>query len=234
MTKHHRFLLFACTLSFWILTPPLSISAQFNAYVGYVLSKNQNDQIFNDVLDRYNTQLARKVKPMQHLNNLHGVDLGLRYRIPNISFELNWLNKFNQVKDRVMKADSTEFENILFYKAQSLCLGVEFYYQWFGIGTSFDWNLLRIRRGISTDTRRTNIVADQNFSSHFYVNFEIPLSEALSFSIRPYWQLPYGSFDFYELEKNLNPTHAATANPDDYQKRISNFGVRLLFVNGSK
>lgn len=210
------------------------ISAQINAYVGYVYSQNKDTKILNDIIGRYNTRNPTLLNRMASINSLHGVDLGVRYRFPSVSFEFNWINKFSQVHDRVMNADRTEYKNTLYYKSQTFCLGTELYYEWFGLGASIDWNRLVMKKEKSSDRVKEDWLVQGGLSNHFFLNFEFDLNDAMAFSIRPYVQMPLYKNDFYGIEAKLNPDLASSVDPTAYKQKVVNWGIKLLFVNGTK
>ena len=215
------------------LTTSYASFGQFNAAIGYAYS-GHNGQKLNNIVARYNALNPTLVQPMATLDGLHGVDLGLRYRFPFVSLEVNWANKFNRLKDRVRNTDNTEYQNIMYYKNQALGAGLELYYDWFGVGASIDWSRTNVKREKSTGTNKENLLTADGLSSHFYLNFEWTASDVMSFSVRPYVQLPYTAVDYFGVEKSLNPTYAATADKTAYKEKVVHFGIKFLFINGSK
>ena len=209
-------------------------NAQINAFVGYVYSNNNDGKVFNNIIERYNTSNPTLLQPMKLLKILHGVDIGIRYRIPAVSFEFNWINKFNQINDRVKASDNTEYKNTLYYKSQTFCLGTEFFYDWIGIGASLDWNHLIIKKEKSTDRIREEWLSQSGLSNHIFLNFEFNMNDAMALSIRPFVQLPLYKNDFYNIEAKLNPDIARTSDPEMYKHKVVNWGFKLLFVNGTK
>ena len=209
-------------------------NAQINAFVGYVYSNNNDGKVFNNIIERYNTSNPTLLQPMKLLKILHGVDIGIRYRIPAVSFEFNWINKFNQINDRVKASDNTEYKNTLYYKSQTFCLGTEFFYDWIGIGASLDWNHLIIKKEKSTDRIREEWLSQSGLSNHIFLNFEFNMNDAMALSIRPFVQLPLYKNDFYNIEAKLNPDIARTSDHEMYKHKVVNWGFKLLFVNGTK
>lgn len=209
-------------------------NAQINAFVGYVYSNNNDGKVFNNIIERYNTSNPTLLQPMKLLKILHGVDIGIRYRIPAVSFEFNWINKFNQINDRVKASDNTEYKNTLYYKSQTFCLGTEFFYDWIGIGASLDWNHLIIKKEKSTDRIKEEWLSQSGLSNHIFLNFEFNMNDAMALSIRPFVQLPLYKNDFYNIEAKLNPDIARTSDPEMYKHKAVNWGFKLLFVNGTK
>jgi hypothetical protein len=212
----------------------LFVSAQVNAFVGYVNAYNRNEKTVNDIIGRYNARHPTLLQPMTGLHSLNGVDLGLRYRFSGVGFEFNWVNKFAQFKDRVLATDNTEYRNILYYKSQTFCLGTEFFYEWFGIGASIDWNKIVVKREKSTDRIKVAWMDQHGFSNHIFMNFEINMNDAMAVSIRPFIQLPLYKNDFFPLEAKLNPEIASTFDPETYKQKTINWGIKFLFVNGTK
>jgi hypothetical protein len=211
-----------------------SLRAQINAFVGYAYTQNRDSKTFNHIIERYNALNPTLLQQMTSLNFLHGVDLGIRYRFPAVSFEFDWFNKFNQINDRVRNTDNTEYKNVLYYKSQSYCLGMEFYHQWFGAGASLDWNNLIIRKEKSTDRVKEDWLKQGGLSNHIFLNFEFNMNDAMALSIRPFVQLPLYKNDFYNIEAKLNPSTASTLDPTAYKQKVINWGVKFLFVNGTK
>lgn len=230
------------TIKKWALKLILGLSlfgtinsfAQINAFVGYVYSQNKDTKILNDIFGRYNTQNTSLLSPMSMLNNLHGVDLGMRYRFPAVSIEFNWVNKFSQLHDRALTTDNVEYKNIIYYKSQTFCLGTEFFHEWFGIGASIDWNKLVLRKEKSTDRIKDEWLAQGGFSNHFFLNFEFNMNDAMAISIRPYIQMPLYKNDFYVVETKLNPDTANAFDPESYKQKVTNWGIKFLFMNGAK
>ena len=211
-----------------------SLSAQVNAFVGYASTQNQSFKTFNQIIERYNALNPTLLQPMTTLNYLHGVDLGIRYRFPAVSIEFDWFNKFNQINDRARNTDNTEYRNVLYYKSQSYCLGLEFYHQWFGVGGSLDWNNLIIRKEKSSDRVKEDWLKQGGLSNHIFLNFEFNLNDAMALSIRPFVQLPLYKNDFYDIEAKLNPSTSGSLDPTAYKQKVINWGVKFLFVNGTK
>ena len=60
------------------------------------------------------------------------------------------------------------------------------------------------------------------------------MSDVMSLSIRPYVQLPLYKNDFYVIEQKLNPDIAASMDKTAYTQKVVNWGIKFLFVNGSK
>lgn len=226
-------------ISTWVLGLLLmlntsTIQAQINAFVGYAYSQNNDGRVFNNIIDRYNARNPTLLKSMSSLNFLHGVDLGIRYRIPSVSFEFDWINKFNQINDRVLASDNTEYKNNIYYKSQTFCLGTEFFYNWIGIGASIDWNHLIVKKEKSSDGIKEEWISQNGLSNHIFLNFEFNMNDAMAISIRPYVQLPLYKNDFYEVEAKLNPDIVHTFDPETYKTKVINWGFKLLFVNGTK
>ena len=221
-------------ISILIFLPAFSIFAQINAFVGYAYTQNSDNKTFNTIIQHYNTHNPNLLQPMSTLNFLHGVDLGIRYRFPAVSLEFNWFNKLNQINDRVLGSDNIEYKNNIYYKSQTFCLGLEFYHQWFGLGTSIDWNHLVIKKEKSTDRVKMDWLSQSGFTNHIFLNFEFNMNDVMALSIRPFVQLPLYKNDLYIVEQKLNPNTAGNYDPSVYKQKIINWGVKFLFMNGEK
>jgi hypothetical protein len=225
-------LLIASFCIIWLAIPQFSW-AQLNTLAGYT-NAQANFPVMDNIISGFNLTNTRRTEDMPNLRNMNGMELGLRYRVPYYGVEANWTNKFARLRDRVLKSDSTSFQHTVFYKVQSFSIGNEFYYKWFGVGGTIDYNQIRMRRERSDDSKRLDVLRKDYFSSQIFLNFEFTFNDILAFSIRPYVQMPWLAVDFFDAEKGMNPDRSATANPDDFRQRPLYYGIRLIFVNGAR
>ena len=202
--------------------------AQINAFAGYVYAKT-DVALLNTIIDKYNIENTTLTQTMPHFTNLQGMELGLRYRFPNLSLEFGWSNKFSQAKDQSF-INNKEVKNFISYKNSTFILGGELYYGWVGIGVSFDFNRTVIKRGIAPATGN-ELMNESNITNHYFVNIDFPINNAMSLSLRPFLQLPITQLNFYEVAKSLN---SGVTDAEAYRVKVVNFGFKIILFNGTK
>jgi hypothetical protein len=218
-------------LVFIFLSSP--ISAQINTIAGYNYTRN-NASILNQIVDSYNARNPALAQPMSHLSSMNGMNLGVRYRFPHAAVELMWHTRIARAKDQVVNNDRTSYQNIINFRNQVFSLGGDLHYGSVGIGATFDLNKTQVRKERSTDATREVLMNSNILTNHFYLIFDLKVTEGMSISIRPYVQISPKSINFYEVEKKFNPDIAALSSPDKYNQRFFNYGISFSFVNGSK
>lgn len=207
--------------------------AQINSIAGYNYTRN-NPTILNQIIDNYNTRNPSLAQPMSHLSSLNGMNLGVRYRFPYAAVELMWHTRIARAKDQVVNTDRTSYQNIINFRNQVFSLGGDLHYRVFGIGGSFDLSRTQIRKERSTDATKEILLTNNHLTNHFYLIFDIKVTDGMSISVRPFVQIPSKTVNLYEVEKKFNPDIAATANPNAYNQRFFNYGISFSFINGSK
>jgi hypothetical protein len=205
--------------------------AQINTMAGYVYGYS-NIPALSGIVDSFNIKTPKLSSPMSHVNSMHGMVLGLRYRIPHLSLEFSWANTFARVSNR-STAGATEVKNTLSFSSNTFSLGGEFYFGKVGVGGSFDLNTYKVttaKPGFSI--RDDSYSGKSSLTNHIYLSIELPINERMSLSFRPYVQLPTTSFDFYRTAVHLN-TELST-NIGQFQNHVTTYGIKIIFFNGEK
>jgi hypothetical protein len=198
---------------------------------GYVYGYS-NIPALSGIVDSFNIKTPKLSSPMSHVNSMHGMVLGLRYRIPHLSLEFSWANTFARVSNR-STAGATEVKNTLSFSSNTFSLGGEFYFGKVGVGGSFDLNTYKVttaKPGFSI--RDDSYSGKSSLTNHIYLSIELPINERMSLSFRPYVQLPTTSFDFYRTAVHLN-TELST-NIGQFQNHVTTYGIKIIFFNGEK
>jgi hypothetical protein len=205
-------------------------NAQINTLAGYAYGYS-DIPILSSIIDTFNARTPKLSSSMSHVNSTHGMELGLRYRLPIMSFEFSWANSFARVNNR-STASGTEVKNTLSFTKNTFIFGAELYFGRFGVGGSFDINTYKVKTSKPGFSPRDDVYSETGISNHLFISLELPVNERMSLSFRPYVQLPNRSFDFYQTAGHLNSE--TDANVNQFKNRIVTYGIKILFFNGEK
>lgn len=218
---------------FFIFCLNTSISAQMQAIAGYNHSK-ADAKVLNDIIEKYNMKHPELSQPMSSLNRMNGMMLGLRYPFPYFCVEFDWLYQTSRLKDRIINADRTTYQNIIYFRNQSFSLSGELYYKWIGMGASIDVSQTLLRKERSSDTAKETLINSNNLTNNVHISFELPINDVLSIRIRPYIQLPTRKpVNFAPVEAKFNPD-VIIVDKTVYNQRITYYGISIAFVNGNQ
>jgi hypothetical protein len=205
--------------------------AQINTMAGYVYGYSDIPAL-SGIIDSFNFKTPKLSVPMNHVNSMHGMVLGLRYRLPHLSLEFSWANSFARASNR-STAGATEVKNTLSFTSNTFSLGGEFYFGKVGVGGSFDLNTYKITTAKPGSSLRDDSYSGKSsLTNHIFLSIELPVNERMSLSFRPYVQLPTSAFDFYRTAGHLNSE--VGQNIGQFQNKITTYGIRIIFFNGRK
>ena len=210
---------------------PQKAISQVNIKVGYMLGFT-NPTEHNSILEQYNNDNASWLdKEFKNLKSLHGLALGLRYKLDAVAFELTFHNKYSKVtSDGISPITNASFSRKLYYRVSSISLGYEAYFGPFGIGATIDANNFRVNTKHSDIDKRTNLISNYGLSSHFNFSFNFEASDNMSFSLKPYVHIPWHTNNLFPIDESIN---GVTTDSGVLQDKVINFGVMLVFYNGS-
>ncbi len=220
LARYTLCLLFFCACSFGAI-------AQFNVSVNYNLGYAPAEN-YNLIIDNYNeTQTTEKVG-LDNLHVLNGIGMGARYRVGFAGLEFTWTERFKR-----SSATGTDLEGAYTYRR----LGYR--YRTFGIGyTTFiddtwsfggSFNQDRFKITTETDSDLINgLVEESAYSSRFFIGISGKVGDFLSISLQPFVWVPWGDFDFKNLNDVINPNIPL----EDTKENFSHIGISLIFYNG--
>ncbi len=200
------------------------LTAQFNIKIGYSIGYMQAKST-NDIINSFNDSHANYESPLENFRFLHGVLVGLRYRLNDVAVHLDWNNKFN-----LLQGSGGENYQKIYFKNSSYSFGLEFFgTEHFSLGGTIDLDALRYRTQTNLMTTKTTLLNDYGFGSHFYVSINIEGTDILTLNLQPYVQVPWTSYDIHALDNALNAKNL----DEKLAEKYLNFGIRIIFSNGS-
>lgn len=210
------------------------LSAQFNLNVGYNGTYLEN-QLTNDILQRYNENTPWLTTSFKDVHIMDGIVAGAQYKLEPISFLLQWTNKSkNQKAKGINPVTEEEAFRDLRIQYNNFSVGLEVLMGPVGLGGTVDYNYFFIKTAHTDMEDKYNVLSDKSWSSHFFIKFRMHESSQMAINIQPYVHIPWTTINLIELEQELNPDIATTANPADYEADFKNFGISLIFSNGKQ
>lgn len=199
--------------------------AQFNSKVGYTGSYYTFGTI-NEIFDEYNAASTFD-KELESLHILHGLQLGLRYRVSNFSMELG-------VTTGTATSEAVGIENGMRqdvrWKASAFDyhLGLTQHIDNIGIGATLTRTRISIKKYNTVSTEFADVTRSHNMGLNVFFQWEVP-GAYTSFAIRPFYQFMFDSYDQAPVRDALAPTYGGDTNDS-----VRIFGLSILFFNGSQ
>lgn len=208
------FLLVICTVF------ATSVTAQFNSKVGYSAMYLNMDKV-SSIFESYSVEnedlLASDLSPVSFA---HGLELGVRYRISNLTFELGIISGQGETT-AVLQTGAEEKWKVSNFDYHFNV--VQHINNWsFGAGVARQQ--LRLRQFNSTTSQFVDMTHEQNWNGRVFFQVEVP-SRLVSFAFRPYYQFSFDSYDTTAVSDALGVDAAG-----DQSLKI--FGLSILFFNG--
>lgn len=215
------------TLIILLFFSALDLAGQINVITGYDGGYTEANS-YNDILNRYNLSQDSIQESYGDFNFLNGITLGLSYRIEDISIEALWIERNSQVTVNGINPETgRSFTNDIENRMRTISVGLNAHLRNFIIGGTINADLLRINYDTNT-MERINVSRQSEYSSRLYAGFFVRANQALSISLRPYVQIPWGSFNLNDLDETINGTRTNT------QEDFMHFGISLFLYNGAQ
>jgi len=207
------------------------VTAQVNIKVGYHAGY-MNPKVNSLILNQYSYKRNWLDVPLEPFNSIQGVQLGLRYKLEFVGFELTWYNRYKTLRSEGDTPANVPFDRNLYYRTVTYSFAMENYIGKFGFGGSFDVDNLRIRTLKSGRGDRFSLSQDFAYSSHFCIFYNFEANDFLTVSIKPYCQYHWTTFNMLPLLEELEPDFNNSFDEKIFGDNFTNFGIMLIFYNG--
>ncbi len=204
----------------------LSVSGQINVKVGYVPAFGSFEAV-SSILRDFNDSNSNIIEaPFNELNFMHGINVGLRYKVGALGFEFDWTS-LNRDRDVLLYFDqSNSFSNMLYkFGINSFSFGIDAYIGRFGAGASLHSQKLNINREIGSNNLK--LVSETNLALDFHLNITLQRSNVVSVIVKPFYR-------FSLKDYNLNAFSQDLIDLDAFSSDITFYGLSLVFYNGRK
>jgi len=201
----------------------ISTLAQVNIKVGYGISFPQLSTV-NQILADWQPAGANISEPFGSLSVVHGIQLGVRYRLANTGIELGWETMAQDKSALAFVPSSDAFIDRTYrFALNSYHVGIEHYFDKYGIGTALHSQRLGIERPIGNND--LSLVSERQLAIRLQLIWQVQKSDLVSVLIKPYYQIPLGSYDLSAFADDIGVS-------DFREDSLSMFGVSLVFYNG--
>lgn len=224
-------------LLFLFISVPLS--GQVNIKVGYTggftkapaFNKVVND--FNDkFVSKYNGKLGDE---LDEIRSLHGLEIGLRYRMNKVGIELSWHSMSDKSDVFGTLNNSVNFQDKWYTSLTEFSFGLENYIGNLGYGASIGYRTARIKTDIPNVSRKKQSVTDESgFASKFYLLFQYP-GDKVGIAFKPYVQVPLKNLDISSFDQELNiqlDENYTSTKP--LEERFFIYGISIVLYNGKQ
>jgi len=215
-----------------------SLTSQMNIKVGYTGGFTKAP-VLNKVVDDFNVDFLNKQTEgrlddqLDRLKSMHGIEVGLRYRINSVGFELSWQSMSDKSDVIGTMSNKALFQDKWFFSLTEYSLGVENYFGNLGYGASLGYRTVRIKTDISGAPRKKrSVTSESGFGSKFYLIFQFP-GEKVGIAFKPYVQVPLKNLDISNFDQELN-----VQLDDSYmavrpqEERFFMYGLSIVLYNG--
>ncbi len=216
---------------------PITAYTQFNIKIGYNGGLVQATGM-NEVISRFNQDFESKYggkldDPLDNIKFLNGIEVGARYRLGSVGFELSW-NSMSDRSDAFGSLSSgSRLQTKWFTSLTQYALGIENYIGNFGYGASFGYRTARIKTAIDgTQRKKSDILSESGMTSKFYLLFQFP-GQVVALAFKPYIEIPLKNTDITKFDRELFYRMDASYTPTQQTfERFMVYGISVLLYNG--
>ncbi len=205
------------------------IVSQIAMTVGYHYSAGKFDAI-NELIERSNTKFMPNNKAWSSIKGMNGLSLGLKYRFGNFGLNAGWRYLFSIKSAKGLTDGSTNsFDWQWNVQNNSYNFGIEgFVSNYFSLGFDVLWDGYRLKSKKSNLGSSNILWRDDIISSTLYGSLNIPGTEIISMSIRPFVQIPLTKVSLESLATELS-IESTTPLP---KFNSLTYGISIIFNNG--
>ena len=211
--------------------------SQLNIKVGYTGGFTSAHDL-NNIVRKFNEDFIGKYggrldDALNEIRSMHGLEIGLRYRINRVGFELSWHNMSDKSDVFGQLNDKTSFQDKWFVSLTEYSLGVENYFGKVGYGASIGHRTARAKTDIfGAPRKKKSVTSESGYASKFYLLFQFP-GEKVGIAFKPYVKVPLSNLDMSSFDQELNvqlDKNYVAAKPLD--ERFFLYGISIVLYNG--
>ena len=218
-------LLLLCVFSLLMAT---SSKGQLNLKTGYLLNY-LDPQVNNQLFESFNTENDWLDNSFDNINWMHGMEVGMRYRMDFVAIEADWaINFADSEASGINPVDNSSFSTKYIYNYHKYSVGLENIFGPIGVGAKLSLNRIAIKSKVS-GVGKSTVLRDNHFTGTIFLGLYTQNNGNISFGLRPFVQLPITQYKITALAEDLElPVNETPLEEDDFWI----FGLSLLFLNG--
>ncbi|MBK9211922.1 MAG: hypothetical protein IPO14_02910 [Saprospiraceae bacterium] len=204
------------------------IWSQIAMTVGYHYSAGKFDAL-NELIDRSNTKYNPSNKAWSSLKGMNGLSLGLKYRYGSFGLNGGWRYLFSIKSAKgIVETGTSNYDWQWNFQNNAYNLGLEgFISNYFSLGFDILWDGYRIKSKRSNQGSSEILWKDNIRSSTIYGSLNIPGTEIISMSIRPFVQIPITKVSMDGLATQLGLESSSTIP----KFNSMTYGISIIFNN---
>ena len=223
---------------FFVLLSYMVGFGQLNIKVGY--SNGFLDApVLNKMVTDFNEGFVKKIgggsidDQLDWFKSIHGLEVGLRYRINKVGFELSWNSMSDKSDVFGTLQNKSAFQDKWFLSLTEYSAGIENYFGHFGYGASIGYRTARMKTDITGAPRKKkSILEESGFASKFYLIFQFG-GDRVGIAFKPYIQTPFKHLDVSSFDQELNVQFDdAYRAVKPQEERFFMYGISIVLYNG--
>jgi hypothetical protein len=222
-----KFIIKSSLITGFLFTILTSISSQVNIKVGYN-GAFLNTPNLNNIIAQYNQSLEETFDALDEFKSLHGLELGVRYKIGKAGFEASWHSGLG-TSDVFGVVNGSNYSKKYWMSLTEYSVNAESYFGYLGIGAGLGYRTLRLKTDIAGARRkRQELDISSGFNGKLYLIFQLA-GDKVSLAVKPYIQIPLSDLSFPVFAKQIG------ADPlTESKDRFRVFGISLVLYNGKQ
>jgi hypothetical protein len=218
---------------------PFFLKGQINIKVGYIGGFTRAPEL-NKVINNFNEKFVSKYNgklgdALDDVRSLHGLEVGLRYRMNKVGMELSWHNMSDKSDVFGTLSSGVNFQDKWFTSLTEYSFGLENYIGNFGYGAAIGYRTTRIKTDIvGAPRKKQTVTSESGFASKFYLLFQYP-GDKVGIAFKPYVQVPLKNIDISNFDHEINlqlDESYITAMP--LEERFFMYGISIVLYNGKQ
>ncbi len=197
--------------------------AQVNLKTGYnfsILSTDGLDELIASINDSRSYE-----DPFSSIKWLHGLEAGLRWKGGPSALEITYQASYKSTKASGLNG-TEPYDDVFKLFLHSAAIGYQYADGLFGFGTDVQYQYYRTKFTSGLDAR-TFLYEQKMPALKFYLMLTLRGGKGVDMAVQPYYVLPFKEYDLETLAQDLQAE--ASSN-----RKLSRFGVTILFYNGKK
>lgn len=212
--------------------------AQLNIKVGYSNGYMDAPEL-NKVITGFNEGFVKKFSSgtlddkLDPFRSLHGLEIGLRYRLNKVGFELSWNSMSDKSDVYGTLQNNSNFQDKWFLSMTEYSVGIENYLGHFGYGASMGYRTARMKTDIiGAPRKKKSVMEESGFASKFYLIFQFG-GDKVGIAFKPYVQVPLRNLDVSSFDQELNIQFDESYKAlRPREERFFLYGISIVLYNG--